>query len=134
MYPQWYEKLTKWIWWTGWQCVTKTVKKDSSGLTSLQRKCTLLTSHETRGDEKVVPERKLIHTYDQSLTLIGWLVQSVTNYRNINLGDSALLPGMVVTVRISSIGKIELFNHQLGLKPFNYVQIKLLLLAILETI
>ena len=34
-----------------------------------------------------------------------------------------LQPGMLVPVRVPSMGQIELFNHLLYLNPFNCVQI-----------
>ena len=41
---------------------------------------------------------------------------------SLPLLPGSLLPGVVVPVRVLSMGQIELFNHLLYLKPFNCVQ------------
>ena len=59
----------------------------------------------------------------------------LTNFQYMTLNNSKiplfpvpLWPGVILPVRVPSIDQIEMFNHLQFLKPFNCVQMKLLML------
>ena len=50
-------------------------------------------------------------------------------YSFITITPRDYLPGMVITAGVPSTGQIELFDHLPYMKPFNCVQIELLVLV-----